>query len=85
MPKVTEALKPVLGESYNYDSTNTFYAYWRSWNECKFVDDEGDIIFYLGKDGTAQRAAAPGEFEKGQKVQADKEANAEKSGLRKRI
>lgn len=39
--RVTQALKKVLGEDYNYDSTNTFRALYRSFNECVFIEDEG--------------------------------------------
>jgi hypothetical protein len=33
----------------------TFYALWRSFTQCWFVEDEGDIIFYLNKDGEVAR------------------------------
>ena len=36
----------MLGPSYTYDSTNIFRALWRSFTECVFVEDEGDIVFY---------------------------------------
>ena len=48
----------MLGPSYTYDSTNIFRALWRSFTECVFVEDEGDIVFYKNKDGAAQRALA---------------------------
>ncbi|KAF8308723.1 uncharacterized protein EI90DRAFT_3129707 [Cantharellus anzutake] len=54
-PRVTEALKKVLGEDYNYDSSNTFRALWRSFNECIFIEDEGDVVFYNDKTGMPKR------------------------------
>ena len=36
-PQVTEVIKPVLKEHYNYDSTNTFYALYRTFTRCIFV------------------------------------------------
>ncbi|KAF9447277.1 hypothetical protein P691DRAFT_793638 [Macrolepiota fuliginosa MF-IS2] len=46
LPAVTEAIKPVLGEYYNYDSTPVLHALWRSFTQCAFVEDEGDILFF---------------------------------------
>ncbi|KAJ3507813.1 hypothetical protein NLJ89_g6095 [Agrocybe chaxingu] len=54
-PAITKAIKPVLKEHYNYDSTPTFYALYRSFTQCLFIEDEGDIIFYKNKDGIAVR------------------------------
>ncbi|KAJ7701503.1 delta-12 fatty acid desaturase [Mycena rosella] len=53
-PEVTKQLKEILGEHYNSDSTNCFRALYRSFTECTFIEDEGDIVFYknrLGKTG----------------------------------
>ncbi|KAJ7606173.1 delta-12 fatty acid desaturase [Mycena polygramma] len=57
-PAVTERLKDVLGEHYNYDSTNTFYALYRSFTQCCFVEDDGDIVFYKNKEEQAARLVA---------------------------
>ncbi|KAJ7126935.1 delta-12 fatty acid desaturase protein [Mycena epipterygia] len=54
-PKVTEYIKPVLKNHYNYDSTNTFRALYRTFTECLFIEDEGDIVFYKNKHGKAVR------------------------------
>ncbi|KAG7095517.1 hypothetical protein E1B28_006255 [Marasmius oreades] len=51
LPEVTEAIKPVLGEYYNYDSTGVLYALWRSFTQCVFVEDEGDIVFFKNRYG----------------------------------
>jgi len=54
-PKITKALKPVLKDAYNYDSTPSFYALYRSFTQCQFVEDEGDVIFYKNSNGGAAR------------------------------
>ncbi|KAL0946314.1 hypothetical protein HGRIS_012555 [Hohenbuehelia grisea] len=53
LPEATEAIKPVLGEYYNYDSTNTFYALWRSFSQCIFVEDDGQVVFLKNQRGEA--------------------------------
>ncbi|KAG6887661.1 hypothetical protein C0995_013686 [Termitomyces sp. Mi166 len=59
-PYVTEAIKKVLKEDYNYDSTNTFRALYRTFSQCVFIEDDGDIAFYKNREGKAQRVLAPG-------------------------
>ncbi|KDQ54117.1 hypothetical protein JAAARDRAFT_182511 [Jaapia argillacea MUCL 33604] len=56
LPAVTEAIKPVLGTQYNYDTTNIFYALWRSFRNCTFVEAEGDIVFFKNQRGEVMRA-----------------------------
>ncbi|KAK2460742.1 hypothetical protein APHAL10511_007212 [Amanita phalloides] len=53
LPRVTEAIKPVLGDYYNYDSTPALYALWRSFTTCVFVEDEGDVVFFCNRYGEA--------------------------------
>ncbi|KDQ54173.1 hypothetical protein JAAARDRAFT_182561 [Jaapia argillacea MUCL 33604] len=57
-PEVTRAIKKVLKDDYNYDSTNSFYALYRSFTECCFIEDDGEVVFYKNKDGVAQRQLA---------------------------
>ncbi|KAF5313871.1 hypothetical protein D9619_013113 [Psilocybe cf. subviscida] len=57
-PLVTEAIKKVLKDDHNYDSSNTFRALYRTFTQCCFIEDDGDIIFYKNKDGKAQRVLA---------------------------
>lgn len=33
----------------------TFYALYRSFTQCLFIEEEGDIVFYKNKDGVAVR------------------------------
>jgi len=54
LPEVTEAIKPILGPYYLYDSTPTLYALWRSFTQCQFVEDQGDVVFYKDQQGTAK-------------------------------
>ncbi|KAJ7904203.1 fatty acid desaturase-domain-containing protein [Mycena leptocephala] len=51
LPEVTEAIKPVLGEHYNYDNTPALVALWRSFTQCTFVEDEGDVVFFKNRAG----------------------------------
>ncbi|KAJ3926575.1 MAG: fatty acid desaturase-domain-containing protein [Lentinula lateritia] len=53
LPEVTKAIKPVLGEYYNYDSTGVLAALWRSFTQCVFIEDEGEILFYKNRAGEA--------------------------------
>ncbi|ESK86228.1 delta-12 fatty acid desaturase [Moniliophthora roreri MCA 2997] len=55
-PKVTERLKEILKGDYNYDSTNSFRALYRSFTECCFIEDEGDIVFYMNMNGQTARS-----------------------------
>ncbi|KAK0506111.1 fatty acid desaturase-domain-containing protein [Armillaria luteobubalina] len=57
-PAITQIVKNVLGKSYNYDSTPSFYALYRSFTQCLFVEEEGDIVFYKNKHGDAAREVA---------------------------
>ncbi|KAJ6533331.1 delta-12 fatty acid desaturase protein [Mycena vulgaris] len=54
-PAVTEKIKTVLAEHYNYDSTNTFYALYRSFTQCLFIDDEGEVVMYRNREGKTAR------------------------------
>ncbi|KAF7308510.1 Delta-12 fatty acid desaturase protein [Mycena chlorophos] len=62
-PKVTEYLKKVLPDHYNYDSTNMYRAFWRNFTECCFIEDEGDILFFKNKNGEQQRFFAEDAFD----------------------
>ncbi|KAG6840653.1 hypothetical protein C0991_005332 [Blastosporella zonata] len=62
-PYVTEAIKKVLKDDYNYDSTNTFRALYRTFTECCFIEDDGDVVFYKNRDGKAARVLAPDALE----------------------
>ncbi|KAJ7281581.1 delta-12 fatty acid desaturase [Mycena rebaudengoi] len=55
--------KPVLKDDYNYDSTFTFRALYRTFTQCCFIEDDGDIVFYKNKDGKAARVLAHDTFE----------------------
>lgn len=54
-PHVTEAIKKVLKDDYNYDSTNTFRALYRTFTQCCFIEDDGDVVFYKNRGGIAAR------------------------------
>ncbi|CCI43061.1 unnamed protein product [Albugo candida] len=44
--EATNAIKPVLGDFYMVDNTPTIRALWRSFSNCKFIDDNEKIVFY---------------------------------------
>ncbi|KAF8926818.1 delta-12 desaturase [Dissophora ornata] len=44
--EATHHLKKLLGQHYIYDETPIAIACWRSFRECRFVEDEGDVVFY---------------------------------------
>ncbi|KAG0050895.1 linoleoyl-CoA desaturase activity protein [Gryganskiella cystojenkinii] len=44
--EATHHLKKLLGEYYIYDDTPIAVACWRSFRECKFVEDEGEVVFF---------------------------------------
>ncbi|KAF6743663.1 delta-12-fatty acid desaturase [Ephemerocybe angulata] len=58
-PQITSRIKAVLGEDYNYDSTPSFYALYRSFTQCLFVKEDGDIVFYKNRKGEAARVVDP--------------------------
>ncbi|KAI0726931.1 hypothetical protein C8Q72DRAFT_782701 [Fomitopsis betulina] len=58
-----EAIKPILGAHYCYDSTAsvlqaTAWALWRRFTRCKFVESVGDLVFFKDMRGEAARALA---------------------------
>ncbi|KAJ3097103.1 hypothetical protein HDU97_005279 [Phlyctochytrium planicorne] len=44
--KATEALKKKLGKYYIRDETNIWVSLWKSYTTCKFVEDDGAILWY---------------------------------------
>ncbi|KAF9138219.1 Fatty acid oxidation complex subunit alpha [Mortierella sp. GBA39] len=44
--EATACLKKLLGQHYIYDDTPIALATWRSFRECRFVEDEGDVVFF---------------------------------------
>ncbi|KAK4045990.1 hypothetical protein OIV83_006455 [Microbotryomycetes sp. JL201] len=53
--EATEALKKVLGEHYVSTDENMFKSFWKSFKYCRFVDDEGDVVFYKDAYGRTSR------------------------------
>ncbi|KAI9004336.1 fatty acid desaturase-domain-containing protein [Hyaloraphidium curvatum] len=44
--EATEALKKVMGEWYHFSDEGVLSSVWKSWTECRFVEDEGDVLFF---------------------------------------
>ncbi|KAJ6428006.1 hypothetical protein OIU84_023421 [Salix udensis] len=48
--EATEAIKPVLGEFYQFDSTPFYKALWREARECLYVEpDEKGVFWFMNK------------------------------------
>jgi len=45
----TEAIKPILGDYYRKSERSIFEAFWRSYNTCHFVPNEGGQVYYQPK------------------------------------
>ncbi|GAA6003524.1 hypothetical protein JCM10207_000374 [Rhodosporidiobolus poonsookiae] len=57
--EATNALKALLGPHYNSTDENAFVSLWRTYRRCRYVDDEGDVLFYNDAYGRKYRKAAP--------------------------
>lgn len=44
--EATIQVRTFLGDYYLVDHTPTPVALWRAWKTCRFVDDEGDVVFF---------------------------------------
>lgn len=44
--EATEAIKPILGKYYLRDTTPVHLALWRAITHCKYVQNDGQIVFY---------------------------------------
>ncbi|CAK5276990.1 unnamed protein product [Mycena citricolor] len=51
LPEVTRAIRPVLGEHYRHDETPALIALWTTFTQCRFVEDEGDVLFFKNSEG----------------------------------
>ncbi|RLN91970.1 hypothetical protein BBJ28_00015725 [Nothophytophthora sp. Chile5] len=47
--EATDAIKPILGKFYLKDATPVPLALWRSYTCCKFIEDDGKVVFYKNK------------------------------------
>jgi len=56
--EATEALKKVLGPHYLYTDEHWLVSLWKCFNHCRFVDDEGEVVFYRNAKGEAKRRVA---------------------------
>ena len=68
--EATRHLQAFLGEHYHYSEKPVFKALWDNYNDCQFVEDEGDVLFYRNKEGKAvRRPADPYFLKKSTKVE----------------
>lgn len=52
--EATEALKSVLGEHYQKSDDNMYTSLLNNYRDCKFVEDEGQILVYKNKLGKSK-------------------------------
>ncbi|KAK2467517.1 hypothetical protein APHAL10511_000372 [Amanita phalloides] len=57
-PEATQYLQAFLGEHYVRSDKPVFKALWDNYNNCQFVDNKGNIVFYRDKKGRAVRRPA---------------------------
>jgi len=56
--EATKYLKAFIGEHYVCSDKPAFKALWDNYNDCQFVENKGDILFYRDKKGMAIRRPA---------------------------
>ncbi|PLW07902.1 hypothetical protein PCANC_13792 [Puccinia coronata f. sp. avenae] len=49
----TDALKAKLGPHYHQTDENAWVSLWKVYNQCRFVEDEGDVVFWKNAKGQA--------------------------------
>ncbi|BGP18767.1 hypothetical protein JCM10213_004274 [Rhodosporidiobolus nylandii] len=59
--EATEALKNFLGPHYHKSEEPMFKSLWNSYRKCRYVDDEGEVLFYRDAYGRQYRKVAPAE------------------------
>ncbi|KAF8306378.1 hypothetical protein DL93DRAFT_2088724 [Clavulina sp. PMI_390] len=57
-PELSEHVKKALGDDYNRDETNSWRALHRSFTNCVFVEDDGEIVMWKNRRGEALRKVA---------------------------
>lgn len=57
--RATEALKEFLGPHYSSTDENMFVSLWKSYKQCRYVDDEGAVRMYRDAYGRKRRTVAP--------------------------
>ncbi|KAI0080453.1 hypothetical protein K474DRAFT_1682623 [Panus rudis PR-1116 ss-1] len=58
-PEATEHLKAFIGDQYHYSDKPVFKALWDNYNDCQFVDNTGDVLFYRDRRGQARYRPSP--------------------------
>ncbi|KAI9626409.1 hypothetical protein H4Q26_017872 [Puccinia striiformis f. sp. tritici PST-130] len=57
----TAAIKEKLGKHYHQTDENAWLSLWKVYNQCRFVEDEGDVVFWKNAKGqAARRLGSPG-------------------------
>lgn len=56
-PSATSHLRTFLGDYYRFSEDNIWKALWTSYNQCQFVEDEGEVLFYRDRRGVSRMRA----------------------------
>ncbi|KZT66451.1 hypothetical protein DAEQUDRAFT_746561 [Daedalea quercina L-15889] len=51
--EATSHLRSFIGDHYRYSDKPVFKALWDTYNNCQFIEDEGDVVFYRDRRGRA--------------------------------
>ncbi|KAH9467225.1 hypothetical protein MJO28_000189 [Puccinia striiformis f. sp. tritici] len=51
--EATAAIKEKLGKHYHYDDRSAWVSLWKVHTQCRFVEDEGDVVFWKNAKGQA--------------------------------
>ncbi|KAI0643882.1 linoleoyl phosphatidylcholine delta-12 acetylenase [Trametes meyenii] len=49
--EATKYLREFIGEHYHYSDKPVFKALWDNYNDCQFVEDTGNVLFYRDRKG----------------------------------
>lgn len=56
--EATDALKQFLGPHYNSTDENMLVSLWRNYRDCRFIEDEGDVLMFRDANGKTLRRVA---------------------------
>jgi len=54
-PEATEHLKTLLGDHYMFSNEHWTVSLYKTYRACRFVDDDGDVVFFRNSSGKAVR------------------------------
>lgn len=76
--EASAALREVLGEHYMQSDENLYVSLYKTYSQCRFVEDEGSCVFYKNANGKAKRRVVY-EEDSGVDIKDVKESDEESS------